>query len=77
MGPGNILMAVGAVAFVVGAALRFAPWLLNWLGRLPGDIALGEGSVRVFFPLTTLLVINVLLYGLFRLLGIFGLLNRQ
>ena len=31
-------MIMGALLVVVGALLQFAPWLLNWFGKLPGDI---------------------------------------
>ncbi|TNF91928.1 MAG: DUF2905 domain-containing protein, partial [Gammaproteobacteria bacterium] len=32
------LMIIGALLLVLGAILQFAPWALNWFGKLPGDI---------------------------------------
>jgi hypothetical protein len=34
---GKWLMIVGVLVLLLGAALQFAPWLVNWFGRLPGD----------------------------------------
>ena len=33
---GKWLMIIGVIVLLVGAALQFAPWLVNWFGRLPG-----------------------------------------
>ena len=40
-------------------------WLLvgnvPWLGRLPGDIVIERGNSRFYFPITTCLLISVVL----------------
>ncbi len=51
----------GALLLVVGAALQFAPWTINWFGRLPGDLRLGSGSTRVFIPITSMIVLSIVL----------------
>ena len=66
---GRWLMVAGAVLLVLGAVLHFAPWLLNWFGRLPGDIRIEGEKGRVFIPLTSMIVVSVVLtviVGLFR-----------
>jgi hypothetical protein len=43
------------------AALQYAPWAVNWFGRLPGDLRLGSGSTRVFIPITSMIVLSIVL----------------
>jgi hypothetical protein len=55
------IMLLGAILLVVGAVLYFAPWLLNWFGRLPGDIRITSGRTRIFIPITSMLIISIVL----------------
>ncbi len=54
-------MLIGAAIFLIGAILHFAPWLLNWFGRLPGDIRLENERGRIFIPLTSMIIISIVL----------------
>ena len=58
---GKWLMIIGIVVLAVGAALQFAPWLVNWFGRLPGDLRFGSGNTRVFIPITSMLLVSIIL----------------
>ena len=58
-GFGSGLMVVGVVIVVVGFLLSRG-WL-GWFGRLPGDIRLVSDSTRVYIPLTSMLVVSLLL----------------
>jgi hypothetical protein len=58
---GKWLMIVGVLVLLVGAALQFAPWLVNWFGRLPGDLRLGSGNTRVFIPITSMILLSIIL----------------
>ncbi|MCG6938056.1 MAG: DUF2905 domain-containing protein [Gammaproteobacteria bacterium] len=55
------LMILGAIVFVTGALLHFAPWSLNWFGKLPGDIRIESQHGKVFIPVTSMLVISAVL----------------
>ncbi len=58
---GKLLMVIGVVLAVVGLAVSYAPWLISWFGRLPGDIRI-EGEQRfVFIPITSMLVVSIIL----------------
>jgi len=54
----------------LGEPLR---WLvapsIPWLGRLPGDLVIERGPVRVYFPLTTCVLASVVLTVVMWLLG--------
>jgi len=58
---GVLLVVAGAVVAGVGAlALTGA---LGWFGNLPGDLRFerGNGTVRVYIPLASMLVVSVVL----------------
>jgi hypothetical protein len=55
------LMLAGAVLLVIGALFHFAPWTLNWFGKLPGDIRIETASGKVFIPITSMLIVSVVL----------------
>ena len=56
---GRLLMALGAVAFLVGALL--ATGVKIPLGRLPGDIVIRRDGGSFYFPIVTCLVLSGLL----------------
>ena len=57
----KIFMFSGIALLLVGLALAYAPWLVDWFGRLPGDIDIVRGNTRIFFPITSLIVVSVAL----------------
>ena len=58
---GKTIMILGTALLIVGAAMTWAPWLLSWFGRLPGDIRIERPSGTVFVPLASMLVLSVVL----------------
>lgn len=61
------LITIGVIIILVGVLW---PWLQKiGLGRLPGDILLERGNTRFYFPLTTSIIVSIvisLLVWLFR-----------
>lgn len=55
------LIVAGGLLILLGLVLHFAPWLLAWFGRLPGDIRFETGRTKVFIPLTSMIIVSVLL----------------
>ena len=61
MGIGRLLIALGVVLVVVGLLLTLGGRLPFRLGRLPGDIMIrGKNSV-FYFPITTCILISIVL----------------
>ncbi|OOZ36815.1 DUF2905 domain-containing protein [Solemya velesiana gill symbiont] len=63
------IMIAGALLFALGAVLHFAPGLLSWFVKLPGDTNIQTGRGRVFIPITSAIIVSVLitiLLNLFR-----------
>jgi len=65
---GRWLIVAGLVLVAIGAALHYAPWLLNWFGRLPGDIDIQSGRTRVVIPITSMIVVSVVITVLLNVL---------
>jgi hypothetical protein len=51
----------GLVLVALGLILHYAPWLLNWFGRLPGDIRTEGEQTRVFIPITSMIIVSLVL----------------
>ncbi|MHB8788794.1 MAG: DUF2905 domain-containing protein [Desulfobulbaceae bacterium] len=58
---GRSLILAGCILIVAGAILHFAPWLLNWFGKLPGDIRFETGRSKIFIPVTSMVVVSIIL----------------
>jgi uncharacterized membrane protein len=72
MGPfasvGKLLILLGIILIALGGVLLFLP-KIPWLGKLPGDLFFKGEKVSFYFPLTTSIVISLivtLILALFR-----------
>ncbi len=57
---GKLIALAGAALLVLGALIWFMG-KVPFLGNLPGDIRMQRGNVSCFFPLTTMILLSVLL----------------
>ena len=58
---GKILIITGILMVVAGLILYFAGDKLGWIGRLPGDIRIVKENVRFYFPVTTMILLSIIL----------------
>lgn len=58
---GKTIVVIGLVLVVVGLLVWFAGDKFNWFGHLPGDIRIEKKNVRFFAPLTSMLLLSLLL----------------
>lgn len=61
------IMIIGALLLVVGAILHFAPWALNWFGKLPGDIRIETERGKIFIPISSMVIVSIVLTVLINL----------
>lgn len=61
MALGKFLAVIGVVLVVIGLAVNYAPWLINWFGKLPGDIRIEGERGFVFIPITSMVIVSVIL----------------
>lgn len=65
----KVLIIIGLVLVVIGLLLHYVPGVFSWFGRLPGDIRIERGDAKFFLPLTSMVILSVvltLLLSLFR-----------
>jgi len=57
-----ILIIAGLMLASIGVLWLVAP-SIPWLGRLPGDVVIERPNLRVYIPLTTCILLSLLLTG--------------
>lgn len=57
---GKILIFFGIIMIVVGGLLLFGS-KIPFIGRLPGDIAIQKKNFSFYFPITTSIIISIIL----------------
>jgi hypothetical protein len=58
---GKYIIGFGAIVIVVGLLIYFFHDKLHWIGRLPGDIRVQKKNFRFYFPITTMILLSLLL----------------
>jgi hypothetical protein len=58
---GKVFVVVGIVLILIGLTLTYAPWLVNWFGKLPGDIRIQNEKSFVFIPIVSMLIVSIIL----------------
>ena len=66
---GKILIGVGLVLVLLGVVLVYFPTAFGWFGKLPGDIRIENENSRFYFPITSMILVSVVLSVLLRLFG--------
>ena len=64
---GKMLIVIGIFLILIGIIMALGP-KIPWVGRLPGDIIIKKEQFSVYFPLTTCIIISIILTLLFYLL---------
>ncbi len=58
---GKYIIIAGAALILVGLIYYFFGNLFSWLGKLPGDIRYESGNTKIFLPITTCIIITIIL----------------
>lgn len=68
---GKWIIFIGLALVCLGVIIYFFHDKLRWLGNLPGDIRIEKENFKFYFPITTMILLSVLLSILLRLVGRF------
>ncbi|MCF2646686.1 DUF2905 domain-containing protein [Niallia sp. Sow4_A1] len=60
------IMIIGIIVFLIGLIMQFVP-----IGKLPGDILIKKEHSTFYFPITTCIVISIVLSLVFYFIGKF------
>jgi len=61
----KIMILIGALILILGVIFYFFGDKLGWLGKLPGDIRIEKENSSFYFPLTTCILISLLITLIF------------
>lgn len=68
---GKSIVGIGLFLVVAGLVMWFAGDRLGWFGHLPGDIRIERPGFSCFFPITTMIIVSLLLSVVLSLLSRF------
>lgn len=57
---GKMLIIIGIIMIIAGGLFMFGS-KIPFMGRMPGDIAIQKKSVGFYFPITTCIIISIIL----------------
>ena len=63
---GKLLVLLGVFIILIGLLLLIGE-KIPWIGRLPGDIIIKKEKFSFYFPITTCILVSILLTLLFTL----------
>jgi hypothetical protein len=56
---GTLVIVVGLAVVVLGVLIWSGA--LSWFGRLPGDVRVERDGLRIYFPLTSMILVSIAL----------------
>ncbi|MFZ0472530.1 MAG: DUF2905 domain-containing protein [Bacteroidales bacterium] len=56
---GKVIITTGIILVVAGLIIYFAGNRFAWFGHLPGDIRIEKENMRLYFPITTMLILSI------------------
>jgi hypothetical protein len=62
---GKYLIIIGIIVVVVGVIIFFLGNKLSWFGNLPGDIKIKRDNFVFFAPITSMILLSIILSFLF------------
>ena len=58
---GKYIIVFGVLIVVIGLVIYFFHDKLHWFGRFPGDIRVERENFRFYFPITTMILVSLLI----------------
>ena len=58
---GKLIIGAGIALVLIGLAIYFLGDKFHWFGKLPGDIRVEKENFRFYFPVTSLVLISLLM----------------
>ncbi|NLM97170.1 MAG: DUF2905 domain-containing protein [Halanaerobiaceae bacterium] len=67
---GKAIIYFGIFLIIIGGIIHYSGNVFSWLGRLPGDIRIEKENFRFYFPVTTMIIISLILNLIIRIINI-------
>ena len=62
----NILIIIGIAIVILGVLMRFTS-ILSYFGKLPGDIRIEKENFKFYFPITSMILISIVINIIIRI----------
>lgn len=69
---GKSIVLIGILIVIAGLIIWFLGDKLRFLGRLPGDISIEKENYRIYIPITTMILVSIVLTLIMWLIQRFG-----
>ncbi|QDH78584.1 DUF2905 domain-containing protein [Echinicola soli] len=69
---GKWIIGIGLAILVIGLLVYFLGDKLHWLGRLPGDIRVARENFSFYFPITTMILLSIIVSLILKLCQYLG-----
>lgn len=69
---GKWIIGMGVLITVVGIIWYFWGDKFTWIGHLPGDIRIEKDNFKFYFPITTMLLLTIIVNVVLRLIKYLG-----
>jgi hypothetical protein len=66
---GKIIVIIGLIIIIIGLILWLGISKFSWFGHLPGDVRIEKKNFSFYFPITTMIIISVVLSLIFWIVG--------
>jgi hypothetical protein len=58
---GKLLIYIGLTIALLGVIITSIDINFNWFGNLPGDIKIDKENFELFFPITSMIIVTIIL----------------
>lgn len=58
---GKVIILIGLSVVLIGFVVYAFGDKLTWLGNLPGDFKIEKENIKIYFPLTTMIILSLFL----------------
>jgi len=64
---GKTIILIGIIVLIIGVIIYLFGDKFTWVGNLPGDIRIKKPNFTFYFPITTMILVSIILSLLLRI----------
>ncbi len=68
---GKLIISIGFLLILIGLIVLSGLDLFKWVGNLPGDIRIERDNFNLYFPITTMIILSLILNLVIRIINYF------